>query len=276
MADPESNIKMLTGRKPGYLACIDNLPPLIFRFQINPEIMTEKRSFKWDQQNTFGPWEFDKPGSISAGLIGAGVALGGFVAAAAAPSGGLAAFGPLAGLTSAMDKIKNFGAALVKTRPLKAGEGEPRTFAIDFSLDARLADVLDEGDHFGGSIAPDLFILRSFVNPSLDMISFVKWATDGFALGKMPDHPPPLCSLFMVGLSVTCVMTDLQIKVTHYGDNGNPIRADVSVTLREQTLSTGPIIEFFQRNIVVTRSLFQRKNFGTDVMNVTPILNLFS
>jgi len=174
-----------------------------------------------------------------------------------------------------MDKIKNFGAALVNTRPLEAKEGEPRTFAIDFTLDARLADVLGEGDHFGGSIEPDLFVLRSFVNPSLDMISFAKWATDGFALGKMPKHPPPLCSLVMVGLSVTCVMTDLQIKVTYYGDDGKPVRADVSVTLREQTLSTGPIIEFFQRNINVIRS-YGRKNFGTDVMAVTPILNLFS
>jgi hypothetical protein len=133
----------------------------------------------------------------------------------------------------------------------------------------------EEGDHFGGSIEPDLFVLRSFVNPSLDLISFAKWASDGFALGKMPASPPPLCSLVMVGLNVTCVMTDLQIKVTHYGDDGKPVRADVSVTLKEQTLSTGPIIEFVQRNIAVIKS-YVRKNIGTDIMNVTPILNLFA
>lgn len=181
---------ILTGRKPGYLACIDNVPPLIFRFQINPEIMTEKRTYKYDPAQKWGAWNFDQS------------------AAAGPPS----AFPGLDSLTNALDKVKTFAASLVNTAPLEAKEGEQRSFAIDFTLDARLADVLDEGDHFGGSIEPDLFVLRSFVNPSLDLIEFGKWALSGFKKFKSSSFKPPQCSLFMVGLSVTCVMTDLQIK----------------------------------------------------------------
>ena len=58
---------ILTGRKPGYLASIDNVPPLIFRFQINPDIMTEKRSFKWEEVNSFGSWKLDSAKSVAAG-----------------------------------------------------------------------------------------------------------------------------------------------------------------------------------------------------------------
>jgi len=250
---------ILTGRKPGYLACIDNVPPLIFRFQINPDISTEKRTFKWDEANTFGSWKIATAGQAAAG-VGAGL---------------VSAVLPTAGLFDAQSNIKNFSAALIKTRPLEAKMGEPRTFGLDFAIDARLADVLDEGDHYGGSIEPDLFILRSFVNPSLDVVTFGKWMLTGFAPEKQPSGVPPLCSLYYVGLSVTCVMTDLNIKVTSFKDDGTPQRAEVGVTLKEQSLSVTPIIEFFQRNINVLRS-YGRKNFGTDVMNVTPILNLFT
>jgi hypothetical protein len=160
-------------------------------------------------------------------------------------------------------------------RPVHAEIGEARTFSIDFSLDARLADVLDEGDHYGGSIEPDLFLLRSFMYPSMDVVAFTKWMLSGFSNDKRPNGVPPLCSLFYAGLSVTCVMTDLNIKVTGFTDDSKPQRADVSVTLKEQTLSVSPIIEFIQRNTNVLRS-YGRKNIGTDIMNVTPILNLFT
>lgn len=249
----------LTGRKPGYLVSIDNVPPLIFRFQLNPDIMTEKRSYKWDSVNQFGSWKLG-----SAKSLGVGTA-----------AGLLSAALPTAGLLKAQDNIKNFSAALVKTRPLEAKEGEPRTFAIDFALDARLADVLDEGDHYGGSIEPDLFVLRSFVNPSLDMVTFGKWMVSGFDPKEQPTGTPPLCSLYFAGLSVTCVMTDLNIKVTGFKDDGKPMRAEVSVTLKEQTFSVTPILEFMQRHVNVLRS-YGRKNIGTDIMNVTPILSLFT
>ena len=252
-------VDVLAGRKPGYLAAIDNVPPLIFRFQLNPEIASEKRSFKWDEAQSFGAWQLDSTKSVAAG-IGAGLVSG---------------LLPASGLFDAQDTLKNFSAALVKTRPLEAKQGEPRTFALDFALDATLATVLDEGDHYGGSIEPDLFVLRSFVNPSLDLITFGKWMISGFSAKEQPSGVPPLCSLFYAGLSVTCVMTDLNIKVTSFKDDGKPQRAEVSVTLKEQTFSIGPIVEFFQRNVNVVRSL-GRKNIGTDIMNVTPILNLFT
>jgi hypothetical protein len=250
---------VLAGRKPGYLVSLDNTPPLIFRFQINPEIMTEKRTFKWEEANSFGSWQIDSAKS-------AGLALGAALTSAVLPA---------SALFDAQDNLKNFSAALVKTRPLEAKIGEPRTFAIDFALDATLASVLDEGDHYGGSIKPDLAVLRSFVNPSADLITFGKWVISGFSAKKQPTGVPPLCSLYYAGLSVTCVMTDLNIKVTSFKEDGDPQRADVSVTLKEQTLSVGPIIEFITRNVDVVRS-YNRKGFGTDLKNVVPIVNLFT
>ena len=250
---------VLTGRKPGYLAAIDNVPPLIFRFQINPEILNEKRTYKWDPANTTGAWNFKR-----AGQVAAGAAVG--LAAALLPSAGL---GELA------DNVKQAASALVKTRGLKSNEGEPRSIAIDFALDATLADVLDEGDHYGGSIEPDLAILRSFVNPAVDLASFGQWMFSGYEREKLPTLTPPLCSLYFVGLSITCVMTDLSIKVTAYKDDGSPQRADVSVTLKEQVLSVSPLVEFVTRNIDVVKS-YGRKNFGKDVLNVLPIVNLFT
>ena len=43
-------------RKTGYLANILNVPPLIFRFQFNPEMLIEKKSYKYEQANSFGQW----------------------------------------------------------------------------------------------------------------------------------------------------------------------------------------------------------------------------
>jgi len=249
----------LTGRKPGYLAAIDNTPPLIFRFQINPDIATEKRSYKWDEVQDVGSWKLEGGGNLVGSVVAAGVA-------------GLF---PAMGIFSGMDDIKKYSAALVNTRPLQAKQGDPRTFALDFALDATLASVLDEGDHYGGSIEPDLFVLRSFVNPSTDLISFGKWLASGFSLDKKPTGDPPLCSLYYAGLSVTCVMTDLGIKVTSFKEDGKPQRAEVSVTLKEQTLSFSPIVEFFQRNVNIVKS-YNRKGFGTDLAEIVPLFNLFT
>jgi hypothetical protein len=71
------------------------------------------------------------------------------------------------------------------------------------------------------------------------------------------------------------VMTDLNIKVTSFHDDGTPLRADVSVTLKEQSFAISPIVEFFTRNINVAKS-FNRKGIGSDFLATTPIVNLFS
>ena len=44
----------------GLLANIFNIPPLIFRFQYNPEILQEKKRYKFQQANSFGQWRFDQ------------------------------------------------------------------------------------------------------------------------------------------------------------------------------------------------------------------------
>ena len=86
-------------RKTGYLVNFLNIPPLIFRFQYNPEIITEKKGYKYEQANSFGQWGFDQTSAAS-----------GFVA----------------GALGFYKDLKEIGSLLVATRPLEAIEGELR------------------------------------------------------------------------------------------------------------------------------------------------------
>ena len=234
-------------RKTGYLASLENIPPLIFRFQFNPELLQEKKTYRYREANSFGQWKFDQT------------------------QGATGFFGTAAGL---MNDVKEIGSLLVATRPLEPQEGEPRTFALDFALDATVPGPLDGDSHYGGSIEPDLAVLRSFMLPAWDLIDVTKMVASGFK--NVPCfNKPPQCTLVYGSLSVACVMTDLNIKITSFQDDGAPARADISVTLKEQTFSASPLTEFLKRHVDIARS-YKRPGFGEDVMAVTPILNLFT
>src|SRR5438132_13363914 len=97
-------------RKTGYLANIENIPPLIFRFQFNPDLLSEKKSFTYEEANSLGNWKLDQ-------------------AAAGAAQG---AVGALTGLWA---DVKEVGSLLVATKPLEAKGGKPRQISLDFSLD---------------------------------------------------------------------------------------------------------------------------------------------
>lgn len=248
---------LISPRKTGYLASILNVPPLIFRFQMNPDLLSERKTFKYRSANAFGSWKFDQTASA-----GAGIAAG--LATALLP--GASAF-------AAQNDIKEIGSLLTATKPLEAEEGEPRTFAIDLVLDVNV--TWDDGTaHYGGSIEPDLAVLRAFMNPSWDLIDVGKLVISGFKDPPCWNKPPP-CSLVYAGLSLECVMTDLNIKVTAFKDDGKPARAEVGITLKEQTFSASPIIEYLTRVYLIGRSL-GRPGIGEDFLAVTPILNLFT
>jgi len=235
-------------RKTGYLANINNVPPLIFRFQFNPDILRERKSFKYNPVNDFGKWDFDQTAAAS------GV------------------FGTLGGLSN---DFKEIGSLLAATRPLQPDEGEPDQFIIDFALDASRPGPIDGADHYGGSVEPDLAVLRSFMLPAWGVVDVGKWAATGFSIKDIPCwNRPPECDLVYGGISVTCVMTDLDIKITAFHDDGTPQRADVSVTLKQQSFAFSPMTELLTRNINVLKS-FNRPGFGTDVLAVTPVTNLF-
>ncbi len=88
-------------RQAGYLASLFNVPPLIFRFQFNPEMVQEKRSYGYEPGNSFGQW--------------------GFQAAGAALSAGGGALSVAAGLaTGAYEDLKGMGPQLIGTKPLHA------------------------------------------------------------------------------------------------------------------------------------------------------------
>ncbi|MBZ4332976.1 hypothetical protein NR800_18100 [Corallococcus interemptor] len=237
-------------RSTGYLASLINFPPLIFRFQFNPEMLQEKKTYKYQEANGFGQWGADQ-----------------FAAATGF-------FSSLGGLNK---DVKEIGALLANTKPLEPVEGEQRTFALDFKLNATMPGPLDGSQHYAdlshperGSLEPDLALLRSFMNPSWDIIDV------GKALAGSPScwKRPPECSLIYGGLSVTCVMTDLNIKMVEFFDDGKPSRADVTVSLKEQTFSAGPVVDYFKRAFDVGRS-YVRPGIGTDFAAVTPIVNLF-
>ena len=194
----------------GYLASLLNVPPLVFRFQFNPDMLQEKRTYKYKEANSFGNWRFDRT------------------------QAGQGFFGTVSGL---YDDVKEFGSLLVATKPLEAEEGEPRTIALDFVLDATVD---------GRSLEPELATLRSFVNPSWDLIDVAKLLFKG-EVGCW--SRPPECSFVYGGLSLSCVMTDLNIKMTSFFEKDvKPSRVEVSATLREQTSSVSTILDFAKRN----------------------------
>jgi hypothetical protein len=234
----------MTKRKTGYLANVLSIPPLIFRFQFNPELLSEKKSFEYRESNAFGKWEFDR-GAADPGFIG-------FI-------GGL-------------DDVKEWGSLLVGTKPQEAVAGKPRTFSLDFALDARkppdipdpttpppLATpdperpLLDDDKRQEGRIEPSLAVLRSFMNPAWDPISDVlAWITG--SKGWCPPTRPPDCNLKMGGIDLVCVMNDLNIKITHFKPDLTPNRAEVSITLTEQTNSISTTLDYIGRLVEVGKS----------------------
>ncbi len=234
---------IIDDRKAGYLASLLQVPPLIFRFQFNPEALSEKKSMQYGA-GEYGQWGFDKKAAGS-GLVGMALGLA--------------------------EDVGEMGAILVGAKPRKPEEGGPRQINLDFVLDARLGGPKDGDEHFGGSIEPDLAILRAFMYPKRDFIEVAKLLINKLKDAPPCNVPPPECSLKYGGLSLTCVMTDLNIKMTAFQSDGSPARAEVSVTLVEQTNSVSTVIDFVERNLYqVPRSLF-RQGIGQDMLEVSGI-----
>lgn len=234
-------------RKTGYLAALTNVPPLIFRFQFNPDMLSDRKSFKYTPADSFGEWGFDKT-KAGAGVVGS--------------------------LSGLYDDLKDIGSLLVGVKPLRADEGGDRVIAIDFALQA--GEYISEeqrklSDEFvRKSIEPDLAVLRSFMLPAWDMVDVAKMGMSLFT-GKPKLQcwsKPPECSLSYGGLSLTCVMTDLNIKITAFTEEGEPERAEVSLTLKEQPYSVSPIVDFGKRMYNVGKSYSYLS--GIDALRVSP------
>ncbi|MGE3620670.1 MAG: hypothetical protein AB7L84_09420 [Acidimicrobiia bacterium] len=232
-------------RKTGYLANVLNVPPLIFRFQYNPDLLVEKKSYRYEQAANFGRFSLDK-------------------AEAGAASGALSA------ITGFLDDLKEIGSILTNTRPLEPVEGEPRSFEVDFALDAQPTESGVE-TRYGGSIVPDLEILRSFLYPSLDPLKI----PDYFSANPPCWNRPPTCLLRYGGVSADCVMTDLSIKMTRFAEDGEPSRAEVTATLKEQSYSIGAIVDTVVRAGQVVRSL-GREGIGEDFLYASPVGSIAS
>lgn len=244
-----SYIDDTTNRRAGYLASLLNMPPLIFRFQFNPESISDKKSFTYQPSNGFGEWGFDQT------------------------SAGTGFFGTLGGLAT---DVKEIGALLTGTKPLEARGGEQRVISLEFALDARRGGPKDGDEHYEGSIAPDLAVLRSFLYPAYSVIDLGKIIFSGFK-----DIPcftkPPECALNYGGISLTCVMTDLNVRITAFDQKTEPLRAEVSVTLKEQSMSFSHVFDFLTRNIHAARAPF-RENWQEDLLvtsGIQGVIDLF-
>jgi hypothetical protein len=241
-------------RKNGYLASVINTPPLIFRFQFNPELLSEKKSFAYKETNLFGKWAFDR----TAATTGVGDLFG------------------------ALDDLREFGSLLVATKALEADTGSPRTFSLDFALDARErptepkpgeGPLLESDPRFEGRIEPSLAVLRSFMNPAWDPIDDLLAFITSQKRFCAPTRPP-LCNLKMGGIDLECVMTDLNIKVTHFKPDLTPHRAEVSVTLKEQTHSFATSLDYIGRLVEVGKSYFGGQLTSEDWVQALPAAGL--
>lgn len=233
----------------GYLACWNAIPPLVFRFQFNPESLTERKGYKYTEVENFGNWAFDK---TSAKLQ---AEQPWYVKLATTPAG-------------VLEDLKEIGPQLVRTHPLEATCGDQRSFTLDFVLDAAVRPegaTAEVGNLYDGSIAPDLALLRSFVNPGVDTGSLIEWISSGFE----KTFSPPLCTLIYGGVNTDCVMESLSIKVTRFNPDTSPARAEINVALKQQTQAISPLVETIERYINVARTM-GRSGYGGDYVNVLP------
>jgi hypothetical protein len=82
---------------------------------------------------------------------------------------------------------------------------------------------------------------------------------------------PPMCTLVYGPLSFDCIMEDLDIKVTDFQEDLSPARADVKVSLAEQTHSPTPVSDWVIRNIAAGRAL-GRSGIGDDFKAASPLV----
>lgn len=220
----------------GFLASIDNVPPLVFRFQFNPEILSDKKSFTYNP-GEMGNWAFDKTDAAK-----------GF-------------FKVVEGL---LDDTREYASRLIQVKPLAAVTGEPRVFTIDFALDGSVADAGATRPRYAdNSIEPDLAVLRAFMYPSLDVIAFSKAIFSGKARAELGTKwkDPPDCTLAIGPINVKCKMTDLNIKITAFNPDMTPLRAEVNASLKEHSWSFHPLREFLTRNVSIAESYVRGGSF---------------
>jgi hypothetical protein len=227
-------------RRPGYLANFLNVPPLLFRFQYNPDLLEEKKTYTYESE-TAGEWGFEQTGAESG-------------------------FGKVGGF---LGDLKDIGALLMNVKPLKPTEGGDRIFSLEFKLASDAPGPFDGDSHYGGSIEPDLALLRSFMNPSYDVIDVGKMIAGGADAIPCFNRPPEV-DLVYGSVSTTCVMTSLTIKVTDFNDDATARRATVSVKLKQQPYAYSPLIETVTRLVNVARS-YDRKGIGRDLVNLMPV-----
>ncbi len=224
----------------GFIASPLNIPPLVFQFQYNPEILSNKKSFNYRQAESYGEWGFEKTVSGVAGAAG-------FWKGPAAVKG-------------VVDDLKDFGSLMTKTKPLEAQEGEPQTIGVEFKLDASpsaqdLADAMGDPLMKRTEIDTDLAVLRAFMYPWWELLDLV----DVFQGKHLCPTRPPEVSFVHGGLSVTGHITDLNIKITGFTDKGKPMKADIDLTIKEQTRSFGPIGDLIKRLVLIDKALFTGK-----------------
>lgn len=229
----------------GYIAQVLNIPPLVFRFQIPPDLLSEKSRYGYTPSQGMGKWKFDQA------------------------SAGKGVFGTLGGI---LEDLKEMGSLITNTRGLAPGEGEPRTFDLELDLYAgKLPDgtkggvagqVLDE------EIEPYLALLRAFMVPGVDITSAIK---DLVALSPPCLNKPPEVSFKYGPISATCVMTDLNIKILTFTSEGKAEHAKVNVTLKEQTHAFDPVVEAIKRTATIVGDM-GRDGYAEDLLLATPVV----
>lgn len=228
----------------GYIANVLAVPPMVFKFQLNPTVISEKRTYEYQEVEQLGKAMLDKAGAAK-----------GF-------------FGTIAGFG---EDVKEWGSLLTDTKPLQPNThgGKPRVFELEFVLDAKWTD--DNGETRWGEerIDLDLQILRSFVNPGIVLTDL----GDVFG-GKLNEAwKPPEVSFKYGPISMTGVMTDLNIKIVSFLDDGSPWRAEITCIIKEQSKSYSAVVQTAKR-LLDTSEAALKTSLG-DIAAASPIGFLF-
>lgn len=195
--------------KRGYLANLENLPPLIYPFQYNPTQLTDSKQVSLGKNDKVSP----------------------------SPA-----------LAAVEEDVQTVSSLFSKAEFKRFSSEGDRTLSFQLTLDGRERRPGEpkRRRNADGDILGDLAILRSFIYPSLGSLSDL--LSLALTSAPEPYYPQPPTALLVMGdLVMEGFITSLQITETLFNPELNPLRADVNISMTEKVDSLSFIADSVKR-----------------------------
>lgn len=251
----------MAGLKRGYIACLTNLPPLLYYFQYNPGEISISKTVTYDTKGIAS-------GDNQSSALDRGYQVQqtpGMISSLMSSAGGFFSTAEQKRFSREGDRVLTFRLFI---NGAESGPREPSSFRQD------PVDQLFTGGGKPQHILEDLAILESFVYPSPGNILDVLGQA-AVSLGMSKKGPgwaniwfaqPPVASVSLGDISFEGFVTDLRTKVIQWNSDLEPTRAEVDMTVLEKPDSLTALINHGKRLFYSTKGSIRQigTNFEED------------